>query len=336
MEALKLPHEEVEDDKQESQQEDDCSVESQQEDDCSAVLDRLEQTRIERVESFYTPLVSILGISNGVMETRAWDDATFVDQMTEDEYLFLTVRKMFENAREHVATNPNPDECSTIKTVVKALQRRADYFTELAKEVRRHTFSSEIITKAYGETQAFMLMLEPFVLNEEEICREDLLFTHFHDITIIFARVKRVFAVLINVDVTTASEDIKTGAVASEDSSQSVVPITQCMTVETGSRPTTSYGRGPPDTESTLRPVTSDGGRKRATPSTEEDDDEMTGVFDCMTVETGSRPTTSYGRGRPDTESRADDEMTGVSTVEGVDYTESTKRPVTREGRDNK
>jgi hypothetical protein len=29
----------------------------------------------------------------------------------------------------------------------------------------------------------------------------------------------------------------------SADSSQSVVPITQCMTVETGSRPTTSYGR---------------------------------------------------------------------------------------------
>jgi len=189
--AIKRPLEEEEEDCTEDNNIAELELENEND------FDKLQEERIANVSAIYVPISSIDGITNSLVACRLGDDESFVLQMAKDDYLFDTVKWMFDKARDHIEWEFEPHKQSTIRSVVRELERRTDYCMHVANEVKLNQFSLKTICEAHGEVQSFMLMLEPFVLKEEEKGRDDLIQSHHQDITILYEKVKRAHAIII-------------------------------------------------------------------------------------------------------------------------------------------
>uniref|UniRef100_A0A7S1YFD3 Uncharacterized protein n=1 Tax=Grammatophora oceanica TaxID=210454 RepID=A0A7S1YFD3_9STRA len=159
-----------------------------------------EEEQYKKVERIYYPLRPISGISNDTMNIRAQDDAEFVQYLAENEYMLDTVENMFANARKHVMLKLEPSEHVVIHYVVSQLRKRSDYYDEVVKEMRRNPdqYSLEVAKEAFGATQAFMIMLAPFELEDadDQYVR---IYTHFQDITYLYQRLQNAFGEMIKI-----------------------------------------------------------------------------------------------------------------------------------------
>ena len=128
----------------------------------------------ERVNRIYPPMKPIDGINAEWMDVYIFEDRCFLSQLAINDYLFDLVKRMFDEARNHVAWQSPPAEHSLIiDLVVRHFNRRAEYCRRLINEVKCNEYPIEVLEDVQGEVLGFMLMFEPFALNEIEYFGDD-------------------------------------------------------------------------------------------------------------------------------------------------------------------
>jgi hypothetical protein len=164
------------------------SRESTNSEDEQIILD--EEQMMEQIKKFYCPINLIPGIENEIIEYMEMEERAFMEQLAHDSYLFNIVRDLFTNLRMDKCTVNDECKASLIMMVTRALSRRADRCCVLANEVTKAEYTQEIIGKVEKEIKAFMLMLEPSTLTEEDVKKEEKLkFSHDEKISILQRKV---------------------------------------------------------------------------------------------------------------------------------------------------
>ena len=122
---------------------------------------------------------------------RRNDDQLFVDLLVKNEYLFEAVRDFFTDARKHVFIE---DACrrALLDMVEQALDRRSElcYLYKLEVCAPDKNYPVNVIEDVEEEIHVFMATLQPFVLNEEDVEKDERLITSvFNSISTVYRKV---------------------------------------------------------------------------------------------------------------------------------------------------
>jgi hypothetical protein len=153
------------------------------------------ETGLEKVENVYCPMKWIPEIEAEGYKLRFFDDQAFVERMGEEPFYLATVREVFDTAKDHVAQTRmfkkfDDAKKSTIMTIARELCRRAEGCCYLAEEIASGRYSLDVIQKAESEIRNARYTLQPFVLKDDEIEKDqDLLSSYLYILTIQYRKV---------------------------------------------------------------------------------------------------------------------------------------------------
>ena len=181
----------------ESKSEDELELERERE------IEKFETEMFEKIHSVYAPIEYIDGVNSEKLDVLMKMEHSFERLLFEDDYFFDTLQWMFDNARQHQKLELDAPKLSIIKVIVRHFVVRADYCLELAKVIQNKQASEEDELKkeevyaAFGEVVAFKLMMEPFVLKEEDTGLDLSPYSHFQAITVLYQVVNKAFGIMI-------------------------------------------------------------------------------------------------------------------------------------------
>jgi hypothetical protein len=135
---------------------------------------KMQELKIEQVRLIYKPAQLIDELATEGILMRIEDDEKFVELLAENKYLFQVFERMMERARTHVVVE-SESLSAIMDLIVHDFARRTDLCVLYCEKVlsAENDYTIDVINKVEGEIRRFMMTLEPFVLTEEEVQRDN-------------------------------------------------------------------------------------------------------------------------------------------------------------------